>query len=158
MEVTSLNWIMGDFNKGFNILLDTQQAIGRKGRSDSSTFRFCFYSNQQDYFAAIIKCGSQPCLLLSKFFQLHKPIIHETLFMIVARLTQMRETSFLMYGDISHSPEVLDLTKRTKTICVVSSHHLADPGDGQERGRPWRRPGGTANGRLHSTLLVSVWE
>jgi hypothetical protein len=44
----------------------------------------------------------------------------------------MRETSFLMYGEISHSPEVLDLTKRTKMIRVASSHHLADPGDGQE--------------------------
>jgi hypothetical protein len=37
-----------------------------------------------------------------------------------------------MYRDISHSPEVLNLTKRTKTIHTVSSHHLADPGDGQE--------------------------
>jgi hypothetical protein len=44
----------------------------------------------------------------------------------------MRETSLLMYGDILHSPEVLDLLKFSKTIRVVSSHHLADPGDGQE--------------------------
>jgi hypothetical protein len=52
--------------------------------------------------------------------------------MIVGRLEQMRATLSLMYGDISHLLKVLDLSKRTKTICVVSSHHLADPGDGQE--------------------------
>jgi hypothetical protein len=129
MEVTSLNRIMGDFNKGLNIILDTTDSKLLEERDGVIRPRsdFAFTPTDRTIFRQF-ECGSQPCLLLSKFFQLHKPIIHETLFMMVARLTPMRETSFLMYGDILHSPEVLNLTKWTKTIRVVSSH----PGDSQE--------------------------
>jgi hypothetical protein len=133
LEVASLNRIMGDFNKGLNHLLDTTDRKLLEERDGVSRPRSDFVFTPSDRtILRQFECGSQPCLLLSKFFQLHQHIIHETLFMIVARLSQMRETSFLMYGDVSHSAEVLDLTKRTKTIRVVSSHHLADAGDGQE--------------------------
>ena len=77
------------------------------------------------------ECGSQPCLLLSKFFQLNEPTIHETLFVISARLAKMRETSFMMFHDISHS-EIADLSKRTRSVRVVTSDHVDTSSDGQQ--------------------------
>ena len=76
------------------------------------------------------ECGSEPCLLLSKFFQKNAATVHETLFVILDRLQQIRASSFMMYADISHS-EIPDLSKRTKTICVVSSNHIGTAEDGQ---------------------------
>jgi hypothetical protein len=62
---------------------------------------------------------------------LNEATVHETSFVITARLSQMKETSFLMYGDISHT-DLPDLTKRTRTIRVMSSDHLEGDNDGQE--------------------------
>jgi hypothetical protein len=132
LEVASLNRIMGDFNKALNQLLDTTDKHLLEERDGAVRPRsdFIFTPNDRTVLRQY-ECASQPCLLLSKFFQLNAPTVHETLFVIAARLAQMRETSFLMYGDISHT-DLPDLTKRTKTIRVVSSEHLEEGEDGQE--------------------------
>ena len=43
----------------------------------------------------------------------------------------MKESMFMMFGDISHS-ELADLTKRTKTVRVVASYHMGGDEDGQD--------------------------
>ena len=69
------------------------------------------------------ECGSEPCVLLSKFYQLNAATSHETLFITAAYLALMRETSFVMYDDISHS-DLADLSARKKTVYVLSSSHV----------------------------------
>lgn len=119
LEVASLNRIMGDFNKALHQLLDS----GDKHLLEdaNATVQTLTFTRSDKSILRQFECGSLPCLLLSKFFQLSEPTIHETLFVIVARLTQMREPKFLMYGDISHS-ELPDLTKRHKTVRVWAEH------------------------------------
>jgi hypothetical protein len=60
--------------------------------------------------------------LLSKFYQLNESTAHETLFVTAARISQMKESSFTMFGDISHT-DLIDLRKRNKTVVVISSFH-----------------------------------
>jgi hypothetical protein len=132
LEVTSLNRIMGDFNKALNLLLDTTDShlLEEKDGIARPRSDFVFTPNERSILRQF-ECGSQPCLLNSKFFQLNAPTAHETLFVITARLEQMKQTSFMMYGDISHT-ELPDLLKRTKTIRVVASTHLEEESDGHE--------------------------
>lgn len=44
----------------------------------------------------------------------------------------MRETSFAMYADISHS-DVADLTKRSKTLVVNSPHNILSVDEENEK-------------------------
>jgi hypothetical protein len=103
MEVTSLNRIKGDFNKGLNILLDTTGSKLLEERDGVICPRSDFAFTPTDRtILRQFECGSQPCLLLSKFFQFHQPIIHERLFMIVARAdTDARDLFLDVWGNIA---------------------------------------------------------
>jgi hypothetical protein len=132
LEVASLNRIMGDFNNALNLLIDghdKKDLTNKEGDvADKSDYTF---TGQEKTILRQFECGSQPCLMLSKFFQLNDATIHETLFVTVARVAQMRETSFTMFGDISHT-DLPDLRKRSKTVVVVSSSHTAPNPSGRE--------------------------
>ena len=132
LEVSSLNRIMGDFNAALNLLIndhDRHVLIDDDGENvDRSEYTF---TSQDKNILRQFECGSEPCLLLSKFFQLNQPTVHETLFVTMARLAQMNETSFTMYGDISHT-DLPDLRQRTKTVVVVADAH---PESGLDHGR-----------------------
>jgi hypothetical protein len=123
LEVASLNRIMGDFNAALNLLIDDYDShlLLHPDGVEVDQGLFTFTAKDKSILRQF-ECGSQPCLLLSKFYQLNEPTCHETLFVTVARLAQMRETSFTMFGDISHT-ELPDLMQRTKTVLVVSSNH-----------------------------------
>jgi hypothetical protein len=114
-EVASVNRIMGDFNNALNLLIDGDDRRTLTNEEDAESDRTDYTFTAQDkIILRQFECGSQPCLLLSKFFQLNEPTVHETLFVTVARVAQMRETSFPMFGDISHT-ELPDLRKRSLT-------------------------------------------
>ena len=69
------------------------------------------------------ECASEPCVLLSKFYQINGATSHETIFVTTAYLALMKEPFFLMYDDISHT-ELEDLKTRKKTVYVLSSKHV----------------------------------
>ena len=124
LEVASLNRIMGDFNAALNLLLDGHDKnllVDVDGHEVDRTV-YTFTAEDKSILRQF-ECGSEPCLLLSKFYQLNEPTCHETLFVTLARLAQMKETSFTMFGDISHT-DLPDLTKRTKTVVVVAENHV----------------------------------
>jgi hypothetical protein len=123
-EVASLNRVMGDFNIGLGQLItgiDKDKLVGRDGQEFPVT-DFTF-TPEDKMILRQFECGSEPCVLLSKFYQQHDATSHETLFVTAAFLSLMRETSFVMYDDISHSA-CTDLTARRKTVYVLSSHHV----------------------------------
>ena len=133
-EVSSLNRTMGDFNDALNLLIDDHDSslLTNKDGEEVERSEFTFTIRDKTILRQF-ECGSEPCLLLSKFFQLNEPTSHETLFVITARLAQMREPSFLMFGDISHNDDALDLSRRTKTVYVVTANPNA--GANVETGR-----------------------
>jgi hypothetical protein len=123
-EVATLNRIMGDYSKGLHILItghDKEKLTPKDGVTLPLT-DFTFTPNDK-LILRQFECGSEPAVKLSKFYQLNKATSHETLFVTTAYLAMMRETSFLMYDDISHT-ELPDLRKRTKTVYVLSSEHV----------------------------------
>jgi hypothetical protein len=73
------------------------------------------------------ECGAEPCVQLSKFFQINGPTSHEVLFNLRARIEQLRSPSFSCFSDISHS-NLKDLSKRMKTETVIASY-IQDPTD-----------------------------
>jgi hypothetical protein len=128
-EVSSLNRIMGDFNSALNILMDDSD---NHLLSEADVERSDFVFTQQDrLILRQFECGSEPCLKLSKFFQLNASTVHETLFVVRARVAQMCEKSFVMFADISHTP-LPDLTKRTKSVFVVSADDNTPRPEGRE--------------------------
>jgi hypothetical protein len=76
------------------------------------------------------ECGSEPVVLLSKFFQLNVSTSHLVLVHLRARIAQLREPKFAMFADISHLNQE-SLTARTKTEMVLSD----DVTDREEHGR-----------------------
>lgn len=132
-EVTSLNRIMGDFNKGLYTLInsiDKEKLTPKDGTAVRMT-DFTFTPSDK-LILRQFECGSDPCLKLSKFYQLNKATSHETLFVTTAYISMMRETSFLMYDDISHT-DLTDLRSCKKIVHVVSSQHSSNE---DETGRP----------------------
>jgi hypothetical protein len=127
IEVASVNRIMGDLNKALGLLLDgdDKRLLVNKDGVVLPRSEFMFTKTDKTILRQF-ECGSEPCLLLSKFFQLNESTCHETLFVTRARIAQMRETTFEMYGDISHSV-VPDLRSRNKTKLVVET--LSDATD-----------------------------
>ena len=131
-EVASLNRVMGDYSKGLHILItgnDRDKLVGRDGVPVPAT-DFTF-TPADKLILRQFECGSEPCVSLSKFYQLNAATSHETLFVMAAYLAVMCESSFVMYDDISHS-DLLDLSARKKTVYVLSSTHVATE---EENGR-----------------------
>jgi hypothetical protein len=132
-EVASINRIMGDFNKALHLIIngiDNKKLTPTDGRPLTvSDFTF---TPSDKMILRQFECGSEPCVKLSKFYQLNIATSHETLFVTTAYIAMMRERSFIMYDDISHS-ELLDLGTRKKTVHVVSSQHASSE---EDSGRP----------------------
>jgi hAT family C-terminal dimerisation region len=136
LEVATLNRIMGDFNKALGLLIDgvDKKSLLKVGANGQTIPRENYiFSKDERTILRQYECGSEPCLLLSKFFQLNESTCHETLFVITARIAQMRETSFAMYGDISHSEVARDLRKRTKTLVVNSPNNILSVDEENEK-------------------------
>jgi hypothetical protein len=103
-EVSSINRIMGDFNKALLLLIngiDAKKLITKEGEPFVSIADYTFTATDK-LILRQFECGSDPCVQLSKFYQLNKATAHETLFVTRAYIALMRETSFLMYDDLSH--------------------------------------------------------
>jgi hypothetical protein len=128
-EVSSLNRIMGDFNAALTLLWDGPEKNPTNNNGDELDRDHCIFTAEDKMILRQFECGSEPCLLLSKFFQLNESTCHETLFVTAARIAQLQEPTFSMYGDISHT-ELPDLTKRTKTVTVYTADHVLS-GDGR---------------------------
>jgi hypothetical protein len=129
-EVASVNKIMGDFNKGLHLLIngvDNKKLHPKEGQQQYGISDFTFTANDKVILRQF-ECGSDPCVQLSKFYQLNKATAHETLFVTAAYISMMRETSFMMYDDLSHT-ELNDLRPRKRTTFVVSSQHIATEED-----------------------------
>jgi hypothetical protein len=76
------------------------------------------------------ECGSEPVVLLSKFFQLNVSTSHLVLVHLQARIAKHCEPKFAMFADISHLNQE-SLTGRTKTEMVLSD----DVTDREEHGQ-----------------------
>lgn len=126
-EVASLNRVMGDFNQGLQQLIsgiDKDKLVNKKDGKKLPTTDFTF-TTPDKLILRQFECGSEPCVMLSKFFQLNAATSHETVFVTAAYLALMRQTSFVMYEDISHT-DLIDLSARKKTVYVLSSTHIAN--------------------------------
>jgi hypothetical protein len=124
-EIASLNRVMGDYSKGLHILIsgnDKDKLVGKDGKPVPTT-NFTFTPGDKVILRQF-ECGSEACVLLSKFYQINAATSHETLFVTAAYLGMMKESSFVMYDDISHS-DLVDLSTRKKTVYVLSSSHVA---------------------------------
>lgn len=127
-EVASINRIMSDLNRALNLLItgiDAKKLTVKEGAPLVSVSDFTFTATDKIILRQF-ECGSDPCVQLSKFYQLNKATSHETLFVTRAYIAMMRETSFLMYFDLSRT-EIADLRPRKRTVYVVSSQHIAEP-------------------------------
>lgn len=130
-EVASLNRIMGDFSKALHNMIqgmDNHKLKGKDGLLPVTDFTF---TPSDKLILRQFECGSEPCVLLSKFYQINDATSHETIFVTTAYLMMMRMTYFLMYDDISHS-DLADLKARKKTVYVVSSVHPEDDESGRK--------------------------
>lgn len=121
---------MGDFNKALHALIngiDSSKLIRREGAPLVGVSDFTFTATDKLVLRQF-ECGSNPCVQLSKFYQLSKATAHAMLFVTAASIAYMRQSSFLMYDDLSHT-ELADLRHRKRTIYVVSSQHVASQED-----------------------------
>ena len=114
---------MGDLQSSLDIMLNEEDGIDRdllhqKDGTPVSKNTLWFTPNDQTILRQY-ECAAEPVSLLSKFFQLNVPTAHLVLIHLRVRIAQMRDTKFMMYGDISYSDEP-DLTKRSKTETVLS--------------------------------------
>jgi hypothetical protein len=128
-EVASVNRIMGDFNRALHILIngiDKGKLTPKDGEFVPIT-DYTFTPNDKMILAQF-ECGSEPCVLLSKFFQINDATSHETIFVTGAYLALMGSTTFNMFHDISHS-DLTDLKNRNKTVYVISSLHVMSDED-----------------------------
>ena len=90
-EVTSVNRIMGDLNKGLLMLIngmDKDKLVGGDGEV-CPVSDFTFTSHDKSILRQF-ECGSDPCVRLSKFYQLNAATCHETLFVTQAHLAEMK--------------------------------------------------------------------
>lgn len=123
-EVAGLNVFMGDINKALEIML-APGAIDEGLLKDSDgaavDAKEHVFTPSDKMVLRQYECAAEPCILLSKFFQLNEPVSHEILFNMRARLQDIRSPSFKMFCDLSHS-DVRELGKRLKTETVVASY------------------------------------
>jgi hypothetical protein len=125
-EVASLNRIMGDFNAGLHKLIkgiDKDKLQGPEGQAVPVS-NFTFTANDRMILRQF-ECGSEPCLKLSKYYQIKDATSHETLFVTKAYLALVREKTFNMYDVMTNSAPA-DLKSRSKSVYVLSSVHEKD--------------------------------
>ena len=66
------------------------------------------------------ECAAEPVMHLSSFFQHTAPTVHHILITLRARIQEMREETFMMYGDISYNEQLPVLTDRKKPEIIGS--------------------------------------
>ena len=124
-EVASVNRVMGDFNKGLVKLIEGNDkrklVVGDGSLLPASDFTF---SLNDKLILRQFECASEPCVKLSKFYQLNGATSHEVIFVTAAYISMMRDTWFAMYEDISHS-DIPDLKNRKKTVYVLASNYYS---------------------------------
>ena len=121
-EVASLNRIMGDVSKGLNVMIhgmDSGKLMKDGNLHPVTDFTF---TPTDKLILRQFECASEPCVLLSKFYQINGATSHETIFVTTAYIAMMRMTHFVMFDDISHT-DLVDLKARKKTVYVVASTH-----------------------------------
>jgi hypothetical protein len=135
-EVSSVNRIMGDFNKGLHLMINgmDKDKLTAKDGTVRMVSDFTFTPTDK-LILRQFECASEPCVMLSKFYQVNGPTSHETLFVTTAYLALMRDSSFVMYDDISHT-ELEDLKIRKKTVYVLSSSHVVTDEDTGRKEQP----------------------
>ena len=107
--------------------MDKEKMVWKEGMTVPILSDFTFTANDKMILRQF-ECGSEPCVMLSKFYQINGATSHETLFVTVAYLSLVRETSFAMFDDISHT-DLSDLKSRKKTVYVLSSNHVVTEAD-----------------------------
>jgi hypothetical protein len=124
---------MGDLQRSLGLMLGEKgcdehllRADAPGGAVDKISLMF---TNTDQTILRQYECGSEPVLLLSKFFQLDDPSSHLVLVHLRARIAQLREHKFEMYADISHSPlEVLTGRNKTETVLADDATDREDHG------------------------------
>jgi hypothetical protein len=76
------------------------------------------------------KCGAEPAVQLSKFFQNGSPTFHLILLNLQIRIAEMHAPKFLMYADWLHSAGD-GLNERTKTATVLTDSVVEREGVGR---------------------------
>ena len=119
-EVRHTNIIMGDLQTALAQMLtekgvDKRKLVDTDGNAvDKRAFHF---TDKDERILRQYECAAEPVLLLSKFFQMSKPTAHLILINLRARIGEIREPRFDMYGDISYSNmEVLTNRRKTETV------------------------------------------
>ena len=105
-EVKHTNIFMGDYQLSLSRMF-ADDGIDRGLLHEGvgvhvDKMRFMFSQTDQMILRQF-ECAAEPAVLLSKFFQLNIPTAHLVLFHLRVRIAQMRQPSFMMYGDLSHS-------------------------------------------------------
>lgn len=122
-EVKATNIFMGDYQRSLAIMLGEggcDAGLLKDSNGDSVEKISLMFSPRDQMIMRQYECGSEPALLLSKFFQMNVPTSHLVLVHLRARIESMREDKFLMYTDISHSTQEV-LSNRVKTEVVLSN-------------------------------------
>jgi hypothetical protein len=121
-EVRATNIFMGDLQRSLVIMLGENGCdvhLLQDADGDPVDRMTMMFSPTEQTILWQYECGSEPVVLLSKFFQLDVPTSHLVLVHLQARIEQLREPKFAMFADILHNPlEVL--TGRNKTETVLS--------------------------------------
>jgi hypothetical protein len=131
-EVKASNIFMGDLQQSLVIMLgdrgcDVSLLHNKEG--DPVDKLSLMFTRPDRMVLRQYECGSEPVVLLSKFFQSDFPTSHLVLIHLRVRIAQMRETRFAMYADISHSNLEL-LSNRNKTETVLSDAAVDREDDG----------------------------
>lgn len=124
LEVRHSNICMGDLQMALSEMLDPETGIDRKLLKDVhgepvDRNDLMFVPNELNMLRQY-ECAAEPVMKLSEFFQHSAPMVHQVLVVLRARIQEMREPTFLMYGDISYNENLSVLTDRKKTEIIGS--------------------------------------
>ena len=122
-EVRHTNMYMGDLQMALSEMLDSETGIDKHLLKDASgdpvdRNALMFVPNELSILRQY-ECAAEPVMRLSHFFQTSVPTVHQVLVTLRARIKEMREPTFLMYGDISYSDQTILADQ--KKIDIVGS-------------------------------------
>jgi hypothetical protein len=121
-EVKATNIFMGDLQLALLAMLGEKGCDANlltDGNGDEVDKDSLMFTKNDEMILRQYECGSEPVVMLSKFFQMDVPTSHLVLVNLRARIAQLRQPKFTMYADLSHSP-LESLTGRIKTETVIS--------------------------------------
>lgn len=120
-EVKATNIFMGDLMKSLSIMLDEKDGIDRRLLTDANgnpvDRNELMFTPAEINLLRQYECAAEPVVQLSRFFQLDVPTAHLVLLYLRAKIDELRDTQFMMYGEISYS-DVPVLSDRKKTEIV----------------------------------------